>query len=96
MTKPRKAVVSGVGVVTPLGNSVEMLWDGLVSGRSGISRITAFDPSDLTCQIAGEVKDFDAVALLGKKEARRVDRFSQFGLVAVERLASALSTLSAT
>ncbi len=82
MTKARRAVVTGIGVLTPIGNSVETLWDGLMSGRSGISRIEAFDPTGLTCQIAGQVKDFDGDAVFGKRDARRLDRFSQFGLYA--------------
>ncbi len=78
----RRVVVTGMGAVTALGNDVASTWDGLVAGRSGIRRITAFDPSRLTSQIAGEVRDFDASGVLDRKELRRTDRYIQFGLVA--------------
>jgi 3-oxoacyl-[acyl-carrier-protein] synthase II len=80
--EPRRVVVTGMGMVTALGNDVASTWSGLVAGRSGVARITAFDPSRLTVQIAGEVKDFDASHILDKKEVRRTDRYIQFGLVA--------------
>jgi len=67
-------VVTGMGCVTPLGNDRASTWIGLRQGRSGVARITAFDPSDLPSQIAGEVKGFDPVDLLGRKEARRTSR----------------------
>jgi 3-oxoacyl-[acyl-carrier-protein] synthase II len=83
MTDPRRrVVVTGMGAVTALGNDVASTWEGLVAGRSGVSRITAFDPSRLTSQIAGEVRDFDASGVLDRKELRRTDRYIQFGLVA--------------
>ena len=78
----RRVVVTGMGAVTPLGNDVESTWAGMVSGRSGVARITAFDPSRLTSQIAGEVKDFDSSQVLDRKDQRRIDRYIQFGLVA--------------
>jgi 3-oxoacyl-[acyl-carrier-protein] synthase II len=81
-SEPRRVVVTGMGVVTALGNDVASTWEGLVAGRSGVARITAFDPSRLTVQIAGEVKDFDASHILDRKEVRRTDRYIQFGLVA--------------
>ncbi len=80
--EPRRVVVTGMGIVSALGNDVASTWAGLVAGRSGISRISAFDPSRLTVQIAGEVEDFDASHILDKKEVRRTDRYIQFGLVA--------------
>ncbi len=79
---PRRVVVTGMGMVTALGNDVPSTWDGLVAGRSGVTAITSFDPSRLTVRIAGEVKDFDASHILDRKEVRRTDRYIQFGLVA--------------
>ncbi len=80
--EPRRVVVTGMGMVTALGNDVASTWSGLVAGRSGIAGITAFDPSRLTARNAAEVKDFDASHILDKKEVRRTDRYIQFGLVA--------------
>src|SRR5438309_10746060 len=81
----RRVVVTGMGAVTPLGNDVASTWDGLVTGRSGIRTIEAFDPSRLTSRIAGEVVGFDASGLLDRKDLRRTDRYVQFGLVAPRR-----------
>ncbi len=78
----RRVVITGLGAVTPLGNSREAFWDALVAGRSGVGPITAFDSHKLTTQIAAEVKDFDAGALIGKRESRRMDRYAQMALVA--------------
>jgi 3-oxoacyl-[acyl-carrier-protein] synthase II len=78
----RRVVITGLGAVTPLGNSREAFWEGLITGRSGVGPVTAFDPTKLTTRIAAEVKDFDANVLIGKKEARRMDRYAQFALVA--------------
>lgn len=79
----RRVVVTGLGVVTPLGHQVETFWQGLISGQCGIDRITAFDPSAFDTQIAGEVKNFDPTpALPSPKEIRRTDRYSQFGVYA--------------
>ena len=82
---PRRVVVTGMGMLTALGNDVASTWDGMVAGRSGIARIASFDPSRLQAQIAGEVKDFDASGVLDKKEMRRTDRYIQFGLVAARQ-----------
>lgn len=73
-------VVTGVGAVTPLGNDVPTVWDGLLNGRSGVARAQEYDPSDLAVQIAAEVKGFDAQKRLGRKVARRNDRFTLFAL----------------
>lgn len=81
MTK-RRVVVTGLGAVTPLGNTAGEFWRRLIAGESGVGPITAFDASDFATRFAAEVKDFDADSLLGKREARRMDRFSQYGLVA--------------
>lgn len=82
MTEPRRVVVTGMGVVSALGNDVATTWAGLVAGRSGVRRITSFDPSRLTSQVAGEVRDFDPSGVLDRKDQRRTDRYIQFGLVA--------------
>lgn len=78
----RRVVITGLGAVTPLGNSREAFWDALIAGRSGVGPVTAFDPSKLRTKIAAEVKGFDADALIGRKEARRMDRYAQFAYVA--------------
>ncbi len=75
-------MITGVGVVTPLGIGKEAFWDGLANGRSGIRRITRFDPSDLSSQIAGEVPDFEPLDFMDRKDARRMDRFTQFAVAA--------------
>ena len=79
--RPRRVVVTGTGMLTALGNDVPSTWAGMVAGRSGIARITAFDPSRVGAQIAGEVKEFDPSAVIDRKEMRRMDRYIQFGLV---------------
>ena len=72
-----RVVVTGLGAVTPIGNTRDEYWEGLRSGRNGIGRIQAFDPSELLVQIAGEVKDFDVEQYLDRKVARRTGRFAQ-------------------
>jgi len=81
-SEPRRVVVTGMGMLTALGNDVASTWQGMVSGRSGIRTIESFDPSRLAARIAGEVRDLDASRILDKKEVRRTDRYIQFGLVA--------------
>ena len=78
----RRVVVTGLGLVTPCGNDVESTWDAVIHARSGIARIAKFDASDLSVQIAGEVKDLDASAVFDVKEARRTSRFVQLAAVA--------------
>ena len=79
----RRVVVTGLGVVTPLGNQLDAFWNQLVAGKCGIGKITAFDTTAYDTQIAGEVKDFDpAPAFPSPKEIRRTDRYSQFGVYA--------------
>ncbi len=73
-----------MGAVTPLGIGREVFWDGLVTGRSGVGPITRFDSTKLPTKIAAEVKDFDADALIGRKESRRMDRYAQFAFVAAK------------
>ena len=78
----RRVVITGLGIVSPVGVGVNQAWQNIVAGKSGISRITHFDPSLFACQIAGEVKDFDVTQFLPAKDARRMDRFIHFGMVA--------------
>ncbi len=80
MNDRKRVVVTGMGAVTPLGNTVQEFWDGLVAGRSGITPMTLCDPSPFPCQIAGEVKGFDPGAYVNPREARRMARFSQLAL----------------
>ena len=78
----RRVVVTGLGIVSPVGNTVPEAWDNLVAGRSGISTITRFDASSMSARIAGEVKNFDCSPYLSAKEARRMDTFIHFGMAA--------------
>jgi 3-oxoacyl-[acyl-carrier-protein] synthase II len=78
----RRVVVTGLGVVSPVGIGVKTAWDNIVAGKSGITQITKFDASAFTSTIAGEVKDFNAEDFLSAKDARRMDTFIQYGLVA--------------
>lgn len=80
MNDRKRVVVTGMGAVTPLGNTVQEFWDGLVAGRSGITPMTLCDPSPFPCQIAGEVRGFDPGAYVNPREARRMARFSQLAL----------------
>jgi 3-oxoacyl-[acyl-carrier-protein] synthase II len=80
---PRKrVVVTGYGCISPLGNNVESTWEGIIAGKSGAAPITLFDASEFKTQFAAEVKDFDPVEAVGARMARRMDRFTQFGVVA--------------
>ena len=78
----RRVVVTGLGIVCPIGNTVAEAWSSVLAGKSGISRITHFDAAALSSQIAGEVKNFDVAAYLSQKEARRMDRFIHLGMAA--------------
>ncbi len=78
----RRVVVTGLGVISPIGNTVDDFWNALKEGKSGISKIERFDASEYTTQIAGEVKDFDYSQYLGRKDAKRMDRFTQFAVCA--------------
>jgi len=73
-----RVVITGLGCVSPLGNNVQATWEVAVAGKSGVGPITLFDASEHEARIAGEVKGFDAAALFGRKEARRMDRYTQF------------------
>ena len=81
----RRVVVTGVGAITPLGNSAAATWDGLTEGRSGIRRITNFDASSLAVQIGGEIRDFDPLNWVDRKDARRMDRNVQFAVAAARQ-----------
>ena len=78
----RKVVVTGLGIVSPVGNTVADAWSNIVAGKSGITKITKFDASAFASQIAGEVKGFDVDQYLSPKDARRMDTFIQYGLAA--------------
>ncbi|MBA4446343.1 beta-ketoacyl-ACP synthase II [Cylindrospermopsis raciborskii CS-506_D] len=86
--KRNRVVVTGVGAITPIGKTPWEYWEGLLGGRNGIDYITAFDPSKHDCRIAGEVKKFDPCDYMEKKEAKRTDRFAQFGIGAAKQALS--------
>jgi len=75
-------VITGLGIVSPVGNDVDTAWDNVINGRSGIGRISRFDPADFNSHIAGEVKEFDVTAYLPAKEARQMDTFIHYGIAA--------------
>ncbi|WP_374016671.1 beta-ketoacyl-ACP synthase II [Paenibacillus thiaminolyticus] len=81
----QRVVVTGMGVVTALGSDIDTLWRSLMEGKSGISQIEAFDTTDYPTKIAASVKDFNPEDYIDKKEARRMDRFVQFGIVASKK-----------
>jgi len=86
----RRVVVTGMGALTPLGNDVASFWDGISHGRSGIRRIESFDPERVASKVAGEIRDFDADAVMPRKEVRRNDRYVHFAWAATaEALADA-------
>jgi len=80
-----RVVVTGLGAVTPIGNTVEDYWSGLTSGSNGVAAITLFDASAHACRFAAEVKDFDPKGMIEPKEAKRWDRFCKFGVVAAKQ-----------
>jgi 3-oxoacyl-[acyl-carrier-protein] synthase II len=82
--QPRRVVVTGMGALTPVGLDVASTWDGIIHGRSGIADVTGFETDDLDVRIAGQVKGFEPTDFLDRKEARRMDRFLQLGLVAAQ------------
>ncbi len=83
--KSQRIVITGMGLISPLGHTVAESWDNCKNGRSGIDWITLFDTSNFEVKIAGEVKNFDPVSIFGTKEVRRTDRVQQFALVAAEQ-----------
>jgi 3-oxoacyl-[acyl-carrier-protein] synthase II len=82
ISERERVVVTGMGTVSPLGLTVEETWSNVVAGRSGIDRITRFDPTGYETTFAGEIKDFDPADILGRKEARRMDRYAQLAVAA--------------
>lgn len=78
----KRVVVTGLGAVTPIGNTLTQYWEGLLSGKNGIAPITLFDASRHACRFAGEVKGFDPYEYMDRKEAKRMDRFAQFAVAA--------------
>lgn len=84
MLKKRRVVVTGLGVISPVGNSLDKFWKSLLEGKSGVRRLTCFDPTYFTSKIAAEVRDFDPTPYLSSKELRRMDRFVQFAVVAAK------------
>ena len=81
----RRVVVTGLGCISPVGNTVEQAWSRLVAGQSGIDRITKFDASTFSCQIAGEVRGFEVEAYMSAKEARTMDTFIHYGIAAASQ-----------
>ena len=78
----RRVVVTGLGAITPIGNNVEEFWKGIKEGKCGIDEITLFDTTDFKAKLAGEVKNYNPEDYLDKKSAKRLDRFSQFAIIA--------------
>jgi 3-oxoacyl-[acyl-carrier-protein] synthase II len=78
----RRVVVTGLGIISPVGNTIAEAWDNLIAGRTGIARITRFDPSQFASHMAGEVKNFEVEQFINPKEARRMDLFIQYGMAA--------------
>jgi len=81
----RRVAITGLGVVTPIGNNVQEFWESLIAGRSGVGPITRFDTSKFSTRIAGEVKNFDPTAYIDRKEARRMDRYTHYALAAYKQ-----------
>src|SRR5436309_13984543 len=82
MGHPRRVVITGMGVVTSLGDSLDRFWSALCSGRSGVGPLTLFDTTEFKVRFGGQVPDWDPAARFGVKEARHLDRFAQFALAA--------------
>lgn len=80
--KMKRVVVTGLGALTPIGNNIQEYWEGLINGKSGADKITHFDASKFKTQFACEVKNFDVTAFIDKKEARKLDKFAQYAIVA--------------
>ncbi len=84
MAHPRRVVITGIGIVSPLGVGAERNWESMKAGRTGVTRISKFDPEAFSSQIAGEVKDFNPLDFIGKKESRKMDPFIQYAVAAAE------------
>jgi len=81
----RRVVITGIGVITPLGNDLEVFWQNLLAGKSGIGPVTRFDTTNFDCKIGGEVKDFNPADFMPAKETRRTDRFTHYGIAAAKK-----------
>src|SRR5215211_4212164 len=92
----RRVVITGMGVICPLGNDVNTMWQNLAHGKSGIGTITRFDPTGFETTFAGEVRGFDPGETIGKKEARRMDRYTQFAVAAALQAAEQAGLSSGT
>lgn len=79
-----RVVITGIGAITPIGNNIDDLWNSLINGKSGIDRISRFDVSAYPTKLAAEVKDFEPTEYIDKKEAKRMDRFTQFALASAK------------
>ena len=77
-----RVVITGMGAITPLGNTVEAFWDGIKNGKNGIAPITRFDASETGISVAAEVKDFDPKLYMDRKEFKRMDLYSQYAVAA--------------
>ncbi|GAH58114.1 unnamed protein product, partial [marine sediment metagenome] len=80
----RRVVITGIGIISSVGIGKDSFWKSLISGKSGVDKITHFDPSNFTTQIAAEVNDFNPENWLNKKQIRRMDRFTQFAVSAAK------------
>ena len=100
MTASRRVVVTGMGIISPVGNELESSWQNILAGRSGAKTVTAFDVSDYPTKFAAPVENFDDVNNLDVKTKRRVDEFVQYGLVAskhaIENSGLALNSIDLT
>lgn len=85
MLKKRRVVVTGLGTVSPIGHTIDKFWNSLLEGKSGVKRLTRFDPTYYTCKIGAEITDFDPSPYLSAKELRRMDRFVQFAVVSAKK-----------
>ena len=80
----RRVVITGLGAITPIGNNIDSFWEGIKSGKNGIDEISLFNAENLKVKMAAEVKDFDPSNFIDKKEAKRMDRYTQFAVIAAE------------
>src|SRR5208283_219753 len=84
MLSKKRVVVTGLGAISPIGNTIEEFWKALLEGKSGVKRLTCFDPTHFTTKIAAEVRNFDPSPYLSAKEIKRMDRFVQFAVCAAK------------
>ncbi len=80
----KRVVITGMGAITPIGKNTNEFWQAVRDGKCGVDKVTAFDTENFKCQVAAEVKDFDPTEYLDKKEARKMDRYTQFGVIAAD------------